>query len=127
MVFLRHQLSEVSHVLVAYYTLARRTSTGDTRRLARQVKCACVMSLPVYMRPKLVLVDEIPLQSYSGKVDREALHQLYVERLNRQSCSQLATMNELKKKVNFYKLLLFLLFVFVSRKRFPTKLEHEGR
>ena len=97
-VVLRHQLSDVSDVLVAYYTLVE-TSATDTRRSARRLKSACVTSLPVYMRPKLVLVDKLPLQSYSGKVDREALHQIYVERLNRQSCSQLATLNELKKKV----------------------------
>jgi len=96
-VVLRHQLSDVATMLVAYYTLM--ASATDRRRSARRVKAACVTSLPAYMRPKLVLVDKIPLQCYSGKVDREALHQLYVARFNRQMCSQLATLNEVKKKV----------------------------
>jgi len=98
-VVLRYQLSDVSAILVAYYTLA--ASVADTRHSARLVKAACVTSLPAYMRPKLVLVDKIPLQSHSGKVDREALYQLYVERFNRQMCSQLATLNEVKKKVRW--------------------------
>ena len=102
-VVLRHQLSDVSAILVAYYTLS--PSAADARRSDRRIRAACVTSLPVYMRPKLVLVDTIPLQSYSGKVDREALHQLYVERFNRQMCSQLATLSEVKKKVqSTYKL-----------------------
>ena len=96
-VVLRHQLSDVATTLVAYYTLV--ASATDRRRSARRVKAACVTSLPAYMRPKLVLVDRIPLQCYSGKVDREALHQLYVARFNRRMCSQLATLNEVKKKV----------------------------
>lgn len=96
-VVLRHQLSDVSTMLVAYYTLTT-THTGH-HAAARRVKAACVTSLPVYMRPKLVLVDKIPLQSYSGKVDREALYRLYVQRFNRQMCSQLAGLSEVKKKV----------------------------
>jgi len=96
-VVLRHQLTDFADILVAYYTLS--TSVVDTRRSSRRVKAACVTSLPVYMRPKLVLVDGIPLQCHSGKVDREALHQLYVARLNRRSCCRLATMSGVKKKV----------------------------
>jgi len=91
-VVLYHQLSDVSSVIVAYYTLA--TSATD-----HNVEAACQTSLPVYMRPKLVLVDKIPLLPHSGKVDRKALHRVYVDHFNRQTCSQLTTLNEAKMKV----------------------------
>jgi len=97
-VVLRHQLSDVSAALVACYTL-RVSAAADRRRSAGRVKAACVTSLPVYMHPKLVLVDEIPLQPHSGKVDSQALHRLYVERLNSRSSGQLATLSEIKQKV----------------------------
>jgi acyl-CoA synthetase (AMP-forming)/AMP-acid ligase II len=95
-VTLCHVLSEIASVLVAYYTTTGVRSVGD---IERDITHRCVTSLPEYMRPKLVHVDEIPLQMHSGKIDRLALEAIYRCNINRQSSMQLAKLNSAEKKV----------------------------
>ena len=58
-IVLCHHFSEISSVVVAYYT----TLFGERQtRIESELTDACRKSLPVYMRPKLLHIGEIPLQ-----------------------------------------------------------------
>ena len=58
-IVLCHHFSEISSVVVAYYT----TLSGERQtRIESELTEACGKSLPVYMRPKLLHIGEIPLQ-----------------------------------------------------------------
>ena len=58
-VVLCHRFSEISNVIVAYYT----TLSGERKTsIESELTDACRKSLPVYMRPKLLHIAEIPLQ-----------------------------------------------------------------
>ena len=94
-VVLCHKFSDVSTVIVAYYT------TQDKKRKTRvesQLLDACRKSLPSYMRPKFLHLEEVPLQPYTGKVDRIALRKLYERAFNRQSSQELAVLDEKSRK-----------------------------
>ena len=95
-VVLCHQFSEVSSVIVAYYTtLNRKRHT----RLESAITEQCKKSLPPYMRPKLLYLDEIPLQPNTGKVDRVALRKRYERAFNRQSSRELDIVDDKGRKV----------------------------
>ena len=95
-VILHHVLSDIASVLVAYFTT---TSERDVIQVENDIAQRCVTSLPVCMRPKLVHLDEIPLQSHTGKTDRLALKPLYVRMLKAKSMEEFDSLNEIKKKV----------------------------
>lgn len=58
-VVLCHRFSEISNVIVAYYT----TLSGERQtRIESELTEASRKCLPVYMRPKLLHLGEIPLQ-----------------------------------------------------------------
>ncbi len=62
-VVLCHQFSDVSSVIVGYYT----TFTKERHpRLESTILDTCKKSLPQYMRPKLIYLKEIPLQPNTG-------------------------------------------------------------
>ena len=94
-IVLCHQFSDVSTVIVAYYTTHQRRRQT---RVESRLMDACRKSLPPYMRPKFLHVEEIPLQPYTGKVDRLALRRLYELAFNRQSSRELAVLDEKGQK-----------------------------
>ena len=94
-VVLCHQFSEVSSVIVAYYTtLNKKRHT----RLESAITEQCKTSLPPYMRPKLLYLEEIPLQPNTGKVDRVALRKKYERAFNRQSSRELDVVDDKARK-----------------------------
>ncbi len=94
-VVLCHQFSDVSSVIVGHYTtLSRKRHT----RLESAILEQCRKSLPPYMRPKLLFVDEIPLQPTTGKVDRVALRKKYERAFNRQSSRELDVVDDKGRK-----------------------------
>lgn len=91
-----HQFSNVSNVIVAYY----KTCDQVKRTKAESdIMMRCQKDLPCYMRPKLVHINEVPLQHHSCKIDRLALRKLYEKTFNRQSSQELAVVDQKGKKV----------------------------
>jgi len=95
-VVLHHVISDIASVLVAYYTTIDGRSAED---VDSDVSQRCITSLADFMRPKLVRVDEIPLQSHTGKIDRMALKELYVRDLNKECMENVETLSETKTQV----------------------------
>lgn len=95
-VVLCHKFTDVSTVLVAYFVLVKGFFRTSTQNL---ITDACREILPPYMRPKLLNVREIPLQTYTGKVDRNRLKKLYERAFKRQSTLDLLTFDEKSQKV----------------------------
>ena len=95
-IVLCHRFSEISQVIVAYYTTKHN---GEKSTISESIILdSCRKSLPVYMRPKLLHVHEIPLQAHSGKVDVIALRKLYEKAFNRKSSEELAILDEKSQK-----------------------------
>ncbi|XP_064645226.1 beta-alanyl-bioamine nonribosomal peptide synthetase ebony-like [Lineus longissimus] len=67
-----HTLSESTVVVVAYYTV--RPGINVTKEA---VIDACKKSLPSYMIPKPLRIDQIPLQRHTGKIERQALKRIF--------------------------------------------------
>ena len=76
----------------------RGARAGRSTRVESEIAQACQKSLPQYMRPKLLYLDDIPLQSHTGKVDRVALRRLYEKAFNRQSSQELAILDTKSQK-----------------------------
>lgn len=98
-VILHHALSEIASVIVAYFMISKYCNVLEVESELGQ---RCLTSLPDYMQPKLVHVDDIPLQSHTGKIDRLALKALYIRGLNKRSLEEMNTLCETKAKVIFY-------------------------
>lgn len=96
-IVLCHKFSDVSSVIVAYYTTRNEPGRARTR-IESKLMDASRKSLPIYMRPKFIHVEEIPLQPYTGKVDRLALRRIYERAFNRQSSRELAVLDEKGRK-----------------------------
>ena len=94
-VVLYYKLSDICSVIVAYFTTPMKKPRV---KMLSVVMEACRKSLPSYMIPKVIMVDEIPLQSHTRKVDQQALRKVYEKVYNRQSSMDLAVVggNELK-------------------------------
>ena len=111
-----HTFSETSSVIVAYYTTtANYTKACKTSSI---IKDACRKFLPVYMRPKVLHVHDIPLQPHTGKVERVALRKLYEKSFNRQSSKELSLLDEKgSKAANIISLNLNLPNHVINRKK----------
>ena len=96
-VVVHHVNSEVSSVMIAFFTII--SDEGDVQAIKREIRHHCVTSLPDYMQPKLVHVDEIPLQSHTGKIDRMVLRTLYTRMLDELSAEEQSSLNETEAKV----------------------------
>ncbi|ELT95442.1 hypothetical protein CAPTEDRAFT_130280 [Capitella teleta] len=90
-----HQLSDASKVIVAYY----KTGNAKRTKVESDITMRCQQCLPCYMRPKLVCVSDIPLQTHSGKVDGIALRKLYEKAYKRQSSHELTHVDEKSRKI----------------------------
>ncbi|XP_026670052.1 uncharacterized protein LOC108625792 isoform X2 [Ceratina calcarata] len=66
-VALCHKPGELSQALIAFVTIADNSSTCEL-----EIKTFLQTMLPVYMMPRVVIVDDIPLLT-NGKIDRQAL------------------------------------------------------
>lgn len=112
-VVLCHQFSDVSNVIVAYYTTVNRKRHT---RLESAIMEQCRKFLPPYMRPKLLFLNEIPLQPNTGKVDRVELKKKYERAFNRQSSRELDIVDDKgRKALNILALNLNLPTVAVSK------------
>ena len=92
---LYHRFSDIYSVIVAYYTTQNRRRCPRAESYLAET---CRKSLPPYMRPKLLHVEEMPLQPHTGKVDRVALRKAYEKAFNRQSSRELAILDEKGRK-----------------------------
>ncbi len=94
-VVLCHKFSEISSVIIAYYTThnKKRHHQAESAMLENCRKC-----LPQYMCPKLLHVLEIPLQVHTGKVDILALRKMYEKAFNRQNSQELSILDEKGQK-----------------------------
>lgn len=116
-VVLCHTFSDVSSVIVGYYTTLS-TNKSVHRRIEGELTNMCRKSLPQYMRPKLLHVDDVPLQIHTGKVDRAQLRKLYEKAFNRQSSLELSLLDEkCRKTMNIIALNLNLPTNAISRRK----------
>ncbi len=116
-VVLCHRFSDVSKVIVAYFT-TETSLRQQQHHVEWSVEKACGRSLPAYMRPKLLRISELPLQPHSDKVDQVKLKRLYEKVFNRQSSLELSLLDEkCRKTLNILALNLNLPTSAISRRR----------
>ena len=98
-VVLHHILNDITSVIVAYFTTVNNLEGYDVVHVENDVTRRCVTSLPVFARPKLVHVGEIPLQNHTGKVDRIRLQEIYRDSLRKNVLESLDELSDNKLKV----------------------------
>ena len=89
-----HEYRESVNRVVAFFT----TTVGSPLDI-ESVRASCKTSLSAYMIPKLMHVQYIPLQPHTGKVDREALTEMYRKNAKLQTSEELATLGEKEEKI----------------------------
>ncbi|CAH1790150.1 unnamed protein product, partial [Owenia fusiformis] len=67
-----HEITTLTKVIVAYFTL-KKTYKLDIGGIITE----CKSHLPYYMIPRLVNVETLPLQPHTGKIDRAKLQKFY--------------------------------------------------
>ena len=90
-----YKLGEISSSIIAYYTTHHRKWDTETER---RILDHCQKSLPAYMQPKLLHLEEIPLLPHTGKVDGLALRKIYRESVKTQHLQKLAAINDRAEK-----------------------------